>query len=120
MPRSQSDQNLLAAANAFYIDSEKYEAEFQTYGLPATFRADLLAAITAFEDSMSPTGTAIDEQVAATAQIGGAVRRGMIARRILEGVVKNKYADNSQKLAAWTVASHLERAPKAKTTEPSV
>lgn len=58
------------------------------------------------------TTQAIDEQVAATAQIGAAVRRGMIAVRILNGVVRNRYRSNVGKLAAWTSASHIEKAPK--------
>ena len=114
MPRSQSDQNLLAAARGFYDDSEKYDTDFQAYGLSATFRADLLTAIEAFENSMDPTGTAIDDQVAATANIGESIRRGMIARRILEGVAKNKYNSNVGNLAAWLSACHLEKAPAGK------
>lgn len=114
MPRSQSDQNLLAAARGFYEDSNNYNSDFKDYGLSATFRADLQTAITAFEDSLDPTGTAIDDQVAATANIGEAIRRGMIARRILEGVAKNKYNSNVGKLAAWLSACHIEKAPVAK------
>ena len=111
LPRSQSDQNILATGRAFYEESETYEADFRSYGLDAGFRADLLADVEAFENSLDPTGTAIDERVAATAEIGAAIRRGMIARRILEGVVKNKYRNNIGKLAAWLSASHIEKAP---------
>ncbi len=68
--------------------------------------------IDAFEQSMNPTGTAIDEQVAATSETSAAIRRGMVARRILEGVVENKYRSNFGKLSAWHSASHIERAPK--------
>lgn len=112
MPRNRNDQDLLAAARAFYNESATREAAMIEYGLPATFRATLLAMINAFEASLSAAGTAIDERVAATAEIGAIVRRGMIAKRILDGVVKNKYRNNVGKLAAWLSASHLERAPK--------
>jgi hypothetical protein len=37
----------------------------------------------------------------------------MIAKRILDGVVKNKYRSNVGKLAAWLSASHIEKAPAA-------
>ena len=116
LPRNRNDQDLLAAARAFHENSAEYEAAFVEYGLPAAFRAELQAAIDAFEASLNPTGTAVDEQVAATAQIGEAIRRGMIARRILEAVVKNKYRSNVGKLAAWLSASHIERAPKKEKT----
>lgn len=112
MPINRSDQNLLAVARAFYTDSAQYDNDFQAYGLDKNFRADLQTAIDTFEQSMNPTGTAIDEQVAATSELSAAIRRGMVARRILEGVVKNKYRNNVGKLAAWLSASHIERAPK--------
>lgn len=118
MPTNMSDQNMLATARAFYSESLAYDADFQAYGLDKNFRADLLAAIEAFEQSLNPTGSAIDDQVAGTAQIGDAIRRGMIARRILDGVVKNTYRNNVGKLAAWLSASHIERAPKSAEPKP--
>lgn len=116
MPRNTSDANLLAVGRAFHENSAVYEAQFVEFGLPATFRQELQDAINDFESALGTPGTAIDEQVAATAQIGEAIRRGMIARRILEGVVKNKYRSNVGKLAAWLSASHIERAPKKEKT----
>lgn len=118
MPANMSDQNLLATARAFYTESAEYDQAFQDYGMNKDFRAELLAAIEAFEQSLNPTGSAIDEQVAGTAEIGDAIRQGMIARRILEGVVKNKYRNNVGKLAAWLSASHIEKAPKSSAPKP--
>ncbi len=114
MPRNRNDQDLLAAARAFHTESEQYDADFKAYGLSDKFRQDLQTAITAFDNSLNPTGSAIDDQVAGTAEIGEVIRRGMVARRILEGVVKNKYRANTGKFAAWISASHIERAPKSK------
>lgn len=108
-PRNLSDANLLAAGRAFYANSEQYETAIIEYGLPDDFRAATLAAVEAFESSLSAPGNSISSQVAATADIGAAIRRGMIAVRILDGVVKAKYRNNVGKLAAWTSASHLER-----------
>jgi hypothetical protein len=39
----------------------------------------------------------------------------MVAQRILDGIVKNKYGNNIGKLAAWLSASHIEKAPKKQT-----
>ncbi len=110
MPRSQNDQNLLIASRAFSDESAAYDTDFQAYGLGKNFRAELQIDITAFADSLTPSGSMIDRQVAGTAEISAAVRRGMIARRILEGVVRNKYNASVGKLAAWLSASHIERA----------
>jgi len=54
------------------------------------------------------------EDVEATAKTGESIRLGMVAVRILDGVVKNKYANDVGKLAAWTSASHVEKAPQKK------
>ncbi len=40
--------------------------------------------------------------------------KDMIAKRILDGIVRNKYAADPGKLAAWLSASHVESAPKKK------
>jgi hypothetical protein len=42
----------------------------------------------------------------------------MVIVRILDGVVKNKYANDVGKLAAWISASHVEKAPKKKEPTP--
>lgn len=107
--RNVSDAELLAKANAFYQESEANEADFKRYGLDDDFRANLQTAITAFGNSFGAPASATDEQVGATAELGEAVRRGMIARRILEGVVRQKYKNNVGKLRAWTSASHIEQ-----------
>jgi hypothetical protein len=112
MPRNNNDQQMLAAARAFKVEAAPLNADFIAYGLPATFLTELQDAIDAFEASLAPAGAAIDAQVAATAEIDSAIRRGMIARRILNGVVKNKYRNNVGKLAAWVSASHIEKPPK--------
>ncbi len=39
---------------------------------------------------------------------------GMVARRILDGIVRNVYKHNTGKTAAWSSASHVEKAPKKK------
>ena len=71
-------------------------------------------AADAFEASFSNTASATAEHVAATADTSAKLREGMIAKRILDGVVQNKYNNNPGKLAAWLSASHVEKAPKKK------
>lgn len=117
MPRGSSDVNMLAAARAFYANSEEYKTQMIEYGLPATFRHDLNDAIAEFEQSLNAPGAAMDSQVAATADLGEIIRRGMQAVRTLNGVVRNKYRANTGKLAAWLSASHIERMPKPEPSE---
>ena len=118
MPRGNNDQQLLAAARAFLTEAAPREADFKSYGMPDDFLTDLQTDIEAFETALGTTGAAVDSHVEATAEIDEAIRRGMIAKRILDGVVKNIFRNNAGKLAAWTSASHIEKAPK-KEDEPA-
>jgi len=116
--RNMSDADLLAKARAFHSESLTYNADFIAYGLPATFRADLDAAANAFEASFSNTASATAEHVAATAETSAKIREGMIKARVLDGIVRNVYANNPGKLASWISASHVEKAPKKQTPTP--
>lgn len=120
MPRNRSQQNILATARAFHQDSAPpLEAKFIEYGLAPTFRTDLETAIDAFDAAASDADAGKSGLSAATAGLSEAARRGMRNSEKLDGIVKIKYNSDVQKLAAWTVASHLERAPRAKPTPPA-
>ncbi len=114
MPRGSSDQTLLATARAFHAEALPIVADFVAYGMETKFITDLEDAADAFEATFGPQGSAIDSHVAATAEIGEAISRGMVARRILDGIVRNVYKSNTGKIAAWTSASHVEKPPKKK------
>ncbi len=116
--RNMNDATMLATARAFITEAGPYSADFIAYGLPATFLADLTTAADAFEASFSNTAAATAEHVAATADTSAKIREGMIAKRILDGVVQNKYNNDPGKLAAWLSASHTEKAPKKKAPTP--
>lgn len=116
--RNLTDAEILAKARAFHAEAQPYQEDFIRYGLNARFLENLLAAIEAFENSFGAPVTATAEQVAATAELDAALRRGMIARNILNGVVKQKYKNNVGKLNAWKSASHIERTGKKDDEEP--
>ncbi|QQS33258.1 MAG: hypothetical protein IPM50_01370 [Acidobacteriota bacterium] len=118
MPRNSSDQTLLATGRAWVDEATPIVADFVAYGMAATFVTDLTAACDAFEATFGPQASAIDDHVEPTAEIGESVQRGMVARRILDGVVRNVYRNDVGKLAAWTSASHIEKPPK-KTETPT-
>lgn len=120
MPRGNNDAQLLAAARSFLAEATLRKDDFIAYGMPADFLEDLKADIEAFEEALNMTGSAIDSHVEATAAIDEAIRKGMIILRILSGIVKNVFRNDAGKLAAWTSASHIEKAPKRPAqTEPA-
>lgn len=113
MPRNRNDADLLAAARAFAAEAVSHEAQFIAYGMDATFIDDLKAAADNFDASLTSTAGAKTSKVEATAAVEDWVLQGMRARRILDGIVKIKYADNPAKLAAWESAKHIKKAPSA-------
>ena len=112
--RNMSDADMLAKARAFVTEASTYSANFKVYGLPGTFIADLSNMADAFEASFSNTAAATSGHVAATADTSAKIRQGMVIVRTLDGIVRNVYANNPGKLAAWLSASHVEKAPKKK------
>lgn len=112
MPRNRSEQNILATARAFHADSEDLKDTFIEYGLATRFRTDLQAKIDEIEQAGAQADTGAEQRAGATGGLVDAARRGMANSRKMDAIVRIKYSNNPGKLAAWTVASHLERAPK--------
>lgn len=109
LPRNRSEQNILATARAFYKDATPIATTFIDYGLATTFLATLQTTIDAAETRAALADSAEGQQSAATGGLVDATVRGMNISRRLDAIVRIKYAANPSKLAAWTVASHLER-----------
>lgn len=108
-PVNRNDRQLLTTARAFLADAAQYKTKFIDYGLPKDFLENLQSKIEDFEATLSTTSESRGMQVASTAEIGAIVRRGMIALRRLNPIVRQKYKNNTGKLAAWTTAKHVKR-----------
>ena len=117
VPVNRKDNELLAAARAFLTDVEPHKALLIEYGLDTDFLEQLADAVADFERSLTATNAAIGEQVESTAEIGEEVREGMVIRRQLNVVVRNKYKNNAGKLAAWESAWNIEHPKKKKKTD---
>lgn len=118
MPRGGNDADLLASARAFQTEATALAGDFTAYGMDANFLTQLAALIADFEQAAQSPGSATDQHVEATADIGEGVRLGMIAVRTMDAPVRNKYSGNAGKTAAWESASHVERAPKPPAPPP--
>ena len=111
-PYPRTDRNLIAKAMSFHTDSAAIEAEFTEAGLPADARADLVAMREAFQQAALANDTAEEKHAEATGGMADSFRKIMEYSKKRGKVVQLKYRNNPAKLAAWTVASHLDRAPK--------
>jgi hypothetical protein len=114
MPRPRNDQNLIAKATSFHADSADIQAELTAAGLPANARTRLLDLNAEFQQAALAHDTAEGKHAGATGGMTESFRKIMDYSRRRDKSVKLKYRDNAAKLSAWTVASHLERAPQRK------
>ena len=112
LPRNRSDRNILAAAQAYYRDSEPYETAFVEYSVPQGFRDRLRTLIESAESAAASADTAQSNKSGATGEMKEAFAHCAARSVKLNGMVKNKYFNNPNKLTAWMTASHLERAPQ--------
>jgi hypothetical protein len=111
VPHNRNDQNLIAVATAFYDASEPHKAPFEKL-LGGGCRASLITARDAFAEARAAYAGASEGKAGAAGALDALFRELMLNSRKRDAIVRLKYRNDPQKLAAWTVASHLERAPK--------
>lgn len=114
VPDNDSDQLLLATAREFVVQARLYVSEFAGLGIPATLANELEADIDAMETAMSAKATGNMETVGATAGIDEQIEDGMTAEKVLDSIMNNVYFDTPVKLAEWTSARHVKKAPQKK------
>ena len=119
MPRSYGVNRVLATARAFVANATGQVALFTERGLPATFVTDLNNRVTAVETAAGGRNSGLLGQVAGTAGIDVAARRGLAALRELDGIMSAALKDNEVLLAAWNVAKHIERRNAAPEPAPA-
>lgn len=116
----RTDQKLIARATAFHNDSAGIETEFIDAGMDAGDRASLLALRDEFQQTAAAHDSSEEKHAEATGGMTESFRKAMELSSRRDKRVRMKYRGNAGKLAAWSVASHLDRAPKKKKeTEPS-
>ena len=112
VPKDARDFELTATARAIASAAAAFEHEFTAYALPATFIADLHAAIDAFEAATAQQHAARGEHVGARVGIEAAVAEGFQAVLRLDAIVANCLASDSAAVGAWRVVRRVERSPR--------
>jgi hypothetical protein len=107
--REPKEQQLLSMARTFAAAALPIKAEFITRGMRIDFLEVLTAAADALEQALSHRAEKTQAQVDATASIDDLRDAGMQRVRQLDTVMRNTFADDPGKLAAWISASHVER-----------
>ncbi len=112
--KNNNDQALIAAANSFAQAAAPYSALFAEYGLPATFFNDMSGKAAALEASVALQNAGSGASADANATLEETFRQADEVADRLDTVVRNRYRDDPAKLAAWEIASRVERAPRRK------
>ena len=117
VPHKVSDRLLINSSRTFAADAVPFAAEFVKYGLPDSFLDELNKDIELFENAFKEKISGKEIRVTATAAIDDAIDQGMDAVRQLDAIVKNRFRDDSTKLAAWESAMVTGREPRPKVVE---
>jgi hypothetical protein len=110
--RGNNDRTLVAEARSVVNAAAQFTALFTESGLPPAFFAEMTAKADDLELAAAQQAEAVAESVTATAALEDIYRRIDEIVDRLDPIVRNKYADDPAKLAAWESASRLERAPR--------
>ena len=108
----RTDQILIARATSFHAESEPIKEEMAAAGVTSADRAALLTLRDEFQQAAAEHDSSEERHAEATGGMNASFRTAMALSARRAKRVKMKYRDNPAKLAAWTVASHLDRAPK--------
>lgn len=112
VPDNRSDQNIIAAATAFFDASAPHIAKFGEVDLTEDDRNNLKTFRDDFSAARAEWESAVEEHAEAVGTLDALFREMMALSRKRSAIVKLKYKNNPGKRAAWEVASHLERPPK--------
>jgi len=118
LPRSGSDQALLASAVAFIADATPLKADFIAHEMPTDFLDVTQALVDQFKATGVDQNAAKEKQVGGTAAVKDDTSKGAVALELLKSVVPNKYRNNPVVLAEWLSACHVERPSHHKKPAP--
>ncbi|HMT08941.1 MAG TPA: hypothetical protein PKA82_13130 [Pyrinomonadaceae bacterium] len=109
--RNMSDADLLATARAFVLREGEFGDIISEFCGNATWAPELTIAANGFEAATDDASGALGSRAAAVAEINQDVAAAMQIKRTLDKMVPLFVSDTGA-LAAWAVATHVERAPK--------
>ncbi len=111
-PTQFNPSSLLTTADKFIQTLTAQPAlvtKFTAHEMPANFVSALQSDRAAYSADTTQRETKRESGVGNTATIGSLIAQGMQAVTTLDAIMHNKYASQSDKMAAWISASHIER-----------
>ena len=111
-PSGMEDAELLNEARAVAPKAIADKTIFIGRGLTLEFLESIEAFVTAFDASQDTTNVAEGSRGAAVSEKNTAYEKGLDDVDLLNDFIRNFYRDQPAKLAAWKIASHIERSAK--------
>lgn len=109
LPKSNSDQRLLAVSRAILQEAALLRDQFVAHNMPPTFVEDLAAKIDAFEAAIHERTKASEARTAASAEIEATIAASAEIIEKLDPVVMNKIEGDPGLVAEWQAARHVSR-----------
>lgn len=113
------DQELLTLARTAHAEALPIKAEFTKRGMRIDFLEVLQAGADAIELALARRSEQTRTHVNATATIDDMIEGGVRIVRELDAIMRNAFADDPGRLAAWESASRVERAPRRSKPAPT-
>ena len=104
-------EKLLAAAKAMKEAAAPHQAVFVKNGCRAGFLDDLATAIRELEASIGGHAKVVGTQVGARAGITQEIRRGRLAVKMLDAIVRKEFEGDDVVLARWRTARRVKQLP---------
>lgn len=109
---AMDDTELLNTARAVAPKALEDQAAFIGRGLTLEFLQSIDGFIDGFDNSQDASNAAIGQRGASVSDKNQAFEQGLDDVDILNDYIRNFYRDQPAKLAAWKIASHIERSSK--------
>jgi len=107
VPKTHSEQRLVAAARAMVQDATPFADAIVSHNLPATFLADVTAAIDALQASIQSHASAKEARAAAGAGITQQLAAARVIAEQLDAIVPNQLGADEAALAEWKSARRV-------------
>ncbi|MBS1797340.1 MAG: hypothetical protein JSS81_26190 [Acidobacteria bacterium] len=111
-----NDERLLADARSVAAALDADRAEFTALGVADEYIDATNAKVEAFGAAVAQTGASRGGRGAAVSARTNAFETAENHFATLDTYIKNRYFNDPARLAAWRIASHVERAPRRKRT----
>lgn len=118
MAYGKNDEQLLASAQASHTAAIENQTDFVNLGIKPEYLESIEIDINAFATALNVTNAATASRGAAVSGLDETFDSADDDFATLDTFIRNHYSDNLQKLAAWRIASHIERAPRKPKTPP--